>query len=244
MSRLGPAVLGTAVSLLLAACSSSFGLSRGATEQAHETSSLWQVFAVAAFLVAALVYALILIPLVRNRLRRDDPEGIEGSQRRQNRPLELIYTGVPILLVVVLFVLSVRANERVTAVADDPDLRVRTEAFAWGWRFSYPNGVTVVSEPSGEFSRDPVIQLPVGQTARFELTSNDTIHAFFVPEFLYKHDAIPGRVFEFDITPTRLGTFQGHCAEFCGLNHAYMGFKVRVVPPDAFAARLAQGASG
>ena len=74
----------------------------------------------------------------------------------------------------------------------------------------------------------------MGETIRVELTSNDVIHAFWVPDFLFKRDAIPGHVNVFDITPTVTGTYHGVCSEFCGLNHAYMTFTVEVVPPEEF----------
>jgi cytochrome c oxidase subunit 2 len=70
------------------------------------------------------------------------------------------------------------------------------------------------------------------------LTSNDVIHSFYVPGFLFKRDAIPGRVTEFDLRPDRLGVYRGECAEFCGLDHAYMNFTVRVVPAAQFQAWL------
>jgi cytochrome c oxidase subunit 2 len=66
------------------------------------------------------------------------------------------------------------------------------------------------------------------------------IHSFWVPGFLYKHDAIPGRTFEFDLTTTQSGTYYGECAEFCGLNHAYMTFSVHVVDRDDFEAWAAR----
>ncbi len=218
-----------ASALLLSACSGSFGMPRGVSEQAHETFTTWQIFFIVAIPVAGIVYVLMLWSLIRYRRRRSDDPGALGSQRKENLPLELVYTAIPILIIVALFVVSVRANDRVTDISPDPDLVVKVEAYAWGWRFSYPNGVQVVSPPSAEESPQPVLVLPENRTVRIELTSNDTIHAFWVPEFLYKHDAIPGRMFEFDVTPTELGTFQGHCAEFCGLNHAYMNFGVQVL---------------
>lgn len=226
--------------LLAGACSGSFGMPRGATEQGQETFEIWQIFFIAAIPVAGIVYVLIAWSLIRYRRRRsDDPDAL-GSQRAENIPLEVVYTAVPVIIVVVLFILAIRTDDRVTEVSPDPDLVVRVEAFAWGWRFAYPDGVTVVSPPSGEDAAEPVMMLPNGETVRLSLTSNDTIHAFWVPEFLYKHDAIPGRTFEFDVTPTEVGTFQGHCAEFCGLNHAYMNFTVQVVSPRDFDAWLQQ----
>jgi cytochrome c oxidase subunit 2 len=229
--------------LLMGACSGSFGMPRGVSEQAHESFTTWQIFFIAAIPVAGIVYGLMLWSLIRYRRRRsDDPEAL-GSQRKENLPLEVVYTVVPIIIVVALFAVAVRSNDRVTSLSPNPDLVVKIEAYAWGWRFTYPNGVSVVSPPSAEDAPEPVMLLPLQRTVRFELTSNDTIHAFWVPQFLYKHDAIPGRMFEFDVTPTELGTFQGHCAEFCGLNHAYMNFKVQVVDGADFDNWLQQEAA-
>jgi cytochrome c oxidase subunit 2 len=242
-SRLRSVAGAIAVAALLAACSGSFGMPRGASEQGQETFDLWQLFVIVAIPVAGLVYALLFWSLVRHRRRRgDDPDAL-GSQRKENLPLEVVYTVVPILIVIGLFAVTVRADGRITDVSPDPGLVVRVEAYAWGWRFTYPDGVTVVSPPSGEDAAEPVMLLPLDRVVRFELTSEDVIHAFWVPAFLYKHDAIPGRTFEFDVTPTELGTFQGHCAEFCGLNHAYMNFRVQVVAGADFDAWLAQEAA-
>ena len=144
------------------------------------------------------------------------------------------------MIVVVLFALSFRTEDRVDAVSPSPDVTLHAEAFAWGWHFTYGDtGPTVVSPPSGVGVTGPTIELPLGQTTRVVLTSNDVIHAFWVPGFLFKRDAIPGRTTEFDLTPTDLGTYQGVCAEFCGLNHAFMTFTVRVVEPQEFSAWLA-----
>ncbi len=237
-TRLRSVVAPVALTVLCTACSGSFGMPRGASEQAQETFTLWQIFFITAIPVAGTVYVLMFWSLVRYRRRRSDGPDDLGSQRRENLPLEIVYTAIPIVIVVALFVASIRADDRVTEIVSDPDLVVKVEAFAWGWRFLYPNGVAVVSPPSGENAAEPVLMLPERRTVRVELTSNDTIHAFWVPEFLYKHDAIPGRTFEFDVTPSRIGTFQGHCAEFCGLNHAYMNFSVQVVSGAEFDAWL------
>jgi cytochrome c oxidase subunit 2 len=151
-----------------------------------------------------------------------------------------VYTAIPVAIVIVLFALSFGTEDRASSVSPTPDVTLRAEAFSWGWRFTYPGeGVEVVSEPSGEGVPGPEIVLPLGETTRIELTSNDVIHAFWVPDFLYKRDAIPGRVNVFDVTPTDLGAYHGVCSEFCGLHHAYMTFTVRVVPPSEFDAWVA-----
>ena len=225
-----------ALAFLGTGCSASFGMPRGATEQGADIFRLWQIFFITAIPVAGVVYGLIFWSVIRYRRRRsEDPDAL-GSQFRGNHRLEFVYMGIPILIVVGLFAASAAVEVRVGHVSSDPAVVVNVEAYQWGWRFTYSGqGVTVVSPPSGEFVAGPQMVLPLDQTTRIVLTSNDVIHAFWVPDFLYKHDAIPGRTFAFDITPTRTGTFYGECAEFCGLNHAYMTFSVRVVQPAEFA---------
>jgi cytochrome c oxidase subunit 2 len=85
--------------------------------------------------------------------------------------------------------------------------------------------------------------LPAGQTVRLELRTVDVIHSFWVPEFLTKRDLIPGIDNSVDITPNRVGTFDGKCAEYCLLDHWRMTFIVQIVPPEQFDAQLAQAAA-
>ena len=221
------------------ACSSSFGMPRGDTEQGQEIFRLWQIFTIAGIAVAVVVYGLIGWSLIRYRRRTGDEPAALGRQFHANVPLEVVYTAIPVVIVVALFAVSFRGEDRVDDLASDPAVTLHAEAFAWGWRFTYGNdGPTVVSDPSGEDVAGPTIELPRGSTARVVLTSNDVIHAFWVPDFLFKRDAIPGRSTEFDLTPTKTGSYRGVCAEFCGLNHAYMTFTVVVTEPDAFDAWL------
>jgi cytochrome c oxidase subunit II len=234
-----------ALAFLGTACSGSFGLPRGATEQGADIFRLWQIFFLAAIPVAGVVYGLIFWSVIRYRRRRSDDPDVLGSQFRGNHRLELVYITIPILIVIGLFAASAAVEVRVDRVSSQPDVVVNVEAYRWGWRFTYPReGIRIVSPPSGEFVAGPQMVLPVGQTTRIVLTANDVIHAFWVPDFLYKHDAIPGRTFAFDLTPTQTGTFYGECAEFCGLNHAYMTFSVRVVQPAEFATWLTQLRAG
>ena len=223
-----------------ASCSSSFGMPRGGTEQGQDIFSLWQTFMIAGIVVGVLVYGLIAWSLIRYRHRKRDAADARGRSFDANVPLEVVYTLIPVVIVVVLFALSFRTEDRVDAVSPSPDVTLHAEAFAWGWHFTYGDtGPTVVSPPSGLGVTGPTIELPLGRTTRVVLTSNDVIHAFWVPGFLFKRDAIPGRTTAFDLTPTDLGTYQGVCAEFCGLNHAFMTFTVRVVEPQEFSAWLA-----
>jgi cytochrome c oxidase subunit 2 len=243
--RVGRTAAPAALAFLATACSGSFGMPRGATEQGADIFRLWQIFFIAAIPVAGVVYGLIFWSVIRYRRRSsDDPDAL-GSQFRGNHRLELVYMGIPILIVIGLFAASATVEVRVDRVSSDPDVVVNVEAYQWGWRFTYPGeGIRIVSPPSGEFVAGPQMVLPVGQTTRIVLTANDVIHAFWIPAFLYKHDAIPGRTFMFDLTPTKKGTYYGECAEFCGLNHAYMTFSVRVVQPAEFVRWLTQLRAG
>jgi cytochrome c oxidase subunit 2 len=76
--------------------------------------------------------------------------------------------------------------------------------------------------------------LPLGETTRIELSSADVDHGFWIPDFLFKRDAIPGQTTAFDLSPTKLGVFEGRCSAFCGLQHANMLFRVHVVTPADF----------
>jgi cytochrome c oxidase subunit 2 len=233
------AILGTGVgiaaSMLTAACSRSFGFREGATEQGRDIRELWQVFTVAAVVVAGIVYALIGWSLLRYRRRRGDDEDALGTQVHANVPIEVAYTAIPVAIVVVLFALTLRTDERVTNVDPDPAIVLNVDAFAWGWRFDYPElGVVVVSPPSGPGEPGARIMLPIGETTRVVLRSNDVIHAFWVPDFNFKRDAIPGHTNQFDLTPTDPGSFRGVCSEFCGLGHAYMTFEVTVTDRASF----------
>ena len=81
--------------------------------------------------------------------------------------------------------------------------------------------------------------LPVGREVRFTLTSPDVIHSFWVPAFLFKMDVIPGRENQFELTPNKVGTYAGKCAELCGVDHSRMLFTVKVVPKADYDAHIA-----
>lgn len=245
--RASTVAVSAAVSLVMVSvtsCSSSFGMPRGSTEQGEEIFDLWQIFFWAGIAVAVLVYGLIAWSLIRYRRRRRESDADLGRQFHANVPLEIVYTAIPVVIVIVLFTLSFGTEDRASSVSPAPDVVLRAEAFSWGWRFAFPHeGIEVVSEPSAAGVPGPEILLPLGRTTRIELTSNDVVHAFWVADFLYKRDAIPGRVNVFDVTPTEIGTYHGVCSEFCGIHHAYMTFTVRVVDQSEFDTWITRGAA-
>jgi cytochrome c oxidase subunit 2 len=213
-----------------------------ATSQASVLASDWVLFTLVGLSVALFVWGLILFAVIRWRRRppsQSEPVEDWPPQFRKNNPLEIAWTVAPLLLVIALFVYTYRAEADVEALAPKPDVTVAVNAYRWGWTFTYAGGPTI----SGSSLKPPQMVLPLGETTRIDLTSVDVNHAFWVPDFLFKRDAIPGRTTSFDVRPSKPGTFVGRCAEFCGLDHALMNFTVRVVPPDEYARWRRGGAS-
>lgn len=232
-----PARIITAVRLLtvaaataaLGGCGASWGMPEPATEQGDRVLDLWSPAVVAALLVGALVWGLIIWSVVAYRRRNDDLP----DQTDEHIPIEVVYTAVPILIVIVLFVAGTMTYRDFDARSDRPDQVVAVTGFQWSWQFAY-EGTDVVVEGDGADDLGPELVLAVGRTTRLDLVTEDVAHSFWVPRFLTKRDLIPGVDNSIDVTPTETGTYAGRCAEFCGLDHWRMSFRVRVVEADEF----------
>jgi cytochrome c oxidase subunit 2 len=221
-----------------------WGSPNGITTQDHNVQFLWSLTYYMAIPLGAIVVGLIVWCVVRYRERPGD-EHIP-RQVQYHIPLEALYTVVPVMLVIVLFVFTYRAEDRVDNVAKNPSLVVRVDAFQWGWRFTYPNGYTVLGSVATENSVQspnlPVLTLPAGETVQLNLYSDDVNHSFYVPAFLFKRDAIEGinNSFDVNIDPNVAGQrFIGECTQFCGLYHPYMRFWLEVMSKDQFGPWLA-----
>jgi cytochrome c oxidase subunit 2 len=224
--RLHLAAAGAAVTVATA-CGARYGAPRPASAEARHVLDLWMFLMPLAIGVGAVVLGLIGWSVVRYRRRGDDLP----PQFQYHVPIEVLYTAVPVVIVAVIFAVSLGVQRRVTAVSATPANRVEVIGFRWQWQFRYvPSGAVVTGTPD----HPPELVLPVGQISRLHLVSTDVDHSFFVPAFLEKRDLIPGVDNTIDVTPTRPGSFDGHCAEYCGLYHDRMTFTVRVVPPDQF----------
>jgi cytochrome c oxidase subunit 2 len=190
-----------------------------------------------------LVEGLIIWSVLRYR-RRDDRL---PPQTHGHNVAEILWTVIPAAIVIALFWLSTETLFRVEARSDRPAVTVDAFAFQWQWEFGYdcpeqfdsPGGFTRIADcrvplPAGTGNKGPEMVLPVGETVRIRLHATDVNHAFYVPQFLYKKDVIPGQVNRFDVNIEQPGTYTGQCAEFCGLAHAAMTFTVRAVPRAEF----------
>ena len=221
------------LTLVLAGCSSEdlprLGLPDPATEQGHRILFLWQGSWIAALAVGALVWGLIIWSIIFHRRRSDSDVPV---QTRYNVPLEVLYTVVPAMMVLVLFFYTARDEAKITSLSEPADQTVGVVGYKWAWTFNYVEQNTYDVGTNGDL---PVLYLAQGETVRFKLTSPDVIHSFWIVPFLMKMDVIPGRTNEFQVTPTTLGTFKGKCAELCGVNHSRMLFEVKVVTPEEFA---------
>ena len=201
MRRLRAAVLVTGCGLL-AGCTT-HGLPEAATTQAEHAASMWRITLAVAAVVGIVTLALILYSIVRFR-RRDDSL---PDQRNSHLVLEIVCTAIPVAIVAGLFAYTVNTENKVNALARDPDLVIDVVGYQWGWKFTYrADGVTSVP---GEDGSPAVLALPVGSTIQLDLVSPDVIHSFWVPEFLEKRDLIPGVHNAIDVNVTRTGTWTG-----------------------------------
>lgn len=236
MVRWRSALLAAATVLVATSCElPRFGAPDAASEEGGQVLDLWSTFFVIAIVVTLFVWVPLAFVLIRDRRSRHGDD--LPSQKAYNIPIEVLYTVVPVLLVGVLFFLSVTTERRVTDVSDDPAVEIEVIGFQWGWQFRYVDeGFTIDAEP-GEL---PEMVLPIGEATNLDLVSTDVNHSFWVPDFLSKRDLIPGVDNEITVTPERAGTYDGRCAEFCGLDHWRMGFVVRVVPQEEYDAWVAE----
>jgi cytochrome c oxidase subunit 2 len=222
-----------AAAMACASCAAVPGLPDAVTVQSQSLYGLWTVFVYAGIGVGAIVYGLIFWCVFRYRARGP---GLP-PQFRYHIPIEITYVTLPVLLVIGLFIITVRVEKYVDYVAPvtKGDLTVHVTAFRWSWMFDYVGtGVAVVGTPA----QPPTAPMPIGQPIHIVLTSADVVHGFWVPDFLYKRDATPGLVQRFQFTIAKPGLYLGECMEFCGFDHTRMRFYIRAVPAAQFTAWL------
>ena len=202
------------------------------TEQGRAVYNLYNLFLYIAAVVFVVVSGLVLWSVVRYRRRDDElPRQIHGNNR-----LELLWTLIPTVIVLALFAFTLVAQNKVLDKSGQADVNVTVTAFQWSWRFTYEGtGAEVLGTPG----HIPEMVVPVGQTIRVKLVSADVVHSFYVPQTLFKRQAIPGTDNVFDLTFEKVGLYHGQCTQFCGLQHPDMVFRVRVVEQGAYQSWLA-----
>jgi cytochrome c oxidase subunit 2 len=192
------------------------------TRQGLAVTNLFGFELVVSGLLLALVVAWMALAL--RRFRAPPGDATEPPQVHGNRTLELIWTGLPILTLAVVFVLALGTMRTVDA-ANPNSQRLRIIGHQWWWEYQYPDMQVVTANE---------LHVPVGTQLSVELDSVDVIHSFWVPHFGYMRDLIPGKTNILQITVDRAGTYVGACNQYCGAQHAWMRLRVVADPPDQF----------
>ena len=206
------------------------------TVSGQATDQLYTLTFAIAVIVFFIVEGLLIFITIRFRRRREQTE--LPYQRHGNNPLEILWTIVPTVTVTVLFIAAIGTlTKDFTPAADSPEVVIDVTGFQWQWTFDYEQqGLSF----TGAGNTGPEMAMPVGEPVRIRLHATDVIHSFYVPQFLYKKDVVPGRVNEFDVTVTTPGRWGGQCAEFCGVGHAEMQFTVNAMSRADFDAWVVQ----
>jgi cytochrome c oxidase subunit 2 len=185
---------------------------------AKQASLFWILLAISA-VVFVIVEGLLLYNIFHHAKSRQDNEEMP-PQTYRDYLIEAIYTGLPIIIVIVIFILTLGTIRAIAAPAPKPgDLKVHVVGHRWWWEFDYPDlNIKTANE----------LHIPANTTVQIELDSEDVIHSFYVPQLSGKTDVIPGITNHMWLYGNTVGQFHGQCAEYCGLNHANMRFTVFV----------------
>ncbi|MDZ4711151.1 MAG: cytochrome c oxidase subunit II [bacterium] len=185
----------------------------------HEVDfTFWFITGISIFLLLIIVAVMLYFLYKYNRKRHPVASNIEG-----NTTIEIIWTVVPIILVLIMFFVSWSGFKNMRDVPKDAMI-VTVTGQMWKWSFEYDNK-----------KKSDTLYLPVNRNIRFNLKSQDVIHSFYLPAFRVKEDAVPGRENYYWIRTTDTGKFYAACAEYCGLNHSYMYAQILIVPEEEFA---------
>jgi cytochrome c oxidase subunit 2 len=193
--------------------------------EAHRIAGVWWLMFGLAAGVYVIVAGFILYASTRGR-RRDT----EVSKLNDNVFIWIGGVIAPVLILAVLAVVTVRTTEALRKPAAH-ELRINVTGRDWFWEVDYP-------DQNIETATD--IYIPRGQPVAIRIRSDDVIHSFWVPELAGKLDAIPGQTNTLRFTATDPGTYIGRCAEYCGIQHAHMAFKVHVLTPGDYGRWLAR----
>ncbi|MCO5075943.1 MULTISPECIES: cytochrome c oxidase subunit II [unclassified Chelatococcus] len=200
---------------------------------------LWIISIIVLFVLGLIIY----VGYRFNEKRNPVP-----SKTTHNALLEVAWTIIPVLILVVIAVPSFRLL-RLQLVTPPADITIKATGHQWYWSYEYPEdqngGFSFDSnmDANGQprlLAVDNEVVLPVGKTVRVQVTAADVIHAFAMPSFGLKIDAIPGRLNETWFKAEKEGIFYGQCSLICGQNHAFMPIAIRIVSEQQYAAWLTE----
>ena len=175
------------------------------------------ILGISAFFFVGITIVLLLFMRRYRKEKNPIPTQIHGSTT-----LEIIWTLIPLVLVIIMFFYGWVGYTPMRKVPDDA-LRIKTTARMWNFTFEYENGKVT-----------DTLYVPLDKPARLDLVAVDVIHSLFIPAFRVKEDMVPGKEGFLWFIPKREGTFDLFCTEYCGLRHSYMYTAVKVVPAEVF----------
>jgi cytochrome c oxidase subunit II len=198
-----------------------------ASSQAPKIDDLYDVMIIASVPVFVLFHVVVLFSVWKFRMRPGE-ELKDGPPIHGNTRLEVIWTAIPAIIIVGL---CSYAYAVLRDIEEKPanEIKVGVTGRQFAWYFTYPPELT-----GGKPLNTDVLYLPKDRSVEFQIRAKDVIHDWWVPAFRLKIDAVPGITTKYRVTPSRVGTYPGVCAELCGAGHSTMRVPVHVVEPDAF----------
>jgi cytochrome c oxidase subunit II len=191
------------------------------------------------------IFVLLAMIFICVRFRRS--ANPNPSKTTHNTLLEIIWTTIPIIILLVIAVPSLRLHYYMQKVVE-PEMTLKVVGYQWYWNYEYPDhgnikfdsymkkGADLKEGDLRLLTVDNNLVVPVDTTIKVLVTGGDVIHAFAVPAFGIKRDGVPGRLNETWFKATKTGTFYGQCSELCGVGHGFMPIVVEVVSKEDFKA--------
>ena len=209
----------------------SFLLPREGSTIAPEVDALMHYILYASMAVFLVVLVTMVVLVWRYRRRKSDGAPGLTSGVDHNLKLEILWTGIPTILVIITFIWGFKTYLKMNVVPRNA-IEIKVTGKQWLWVFDYPNGANSVNE----------LNVPVHQPIKLLLSSEDVIHSFYVPGFRIKMDVLPNRYNVIWFEGAETGQFQLFCAEYCGTGHSRMLGKVNVLPKEEWNKWLEEGA--
>ncbi len=207
--------------------------------------------------VCVVIAVFVLLLLLFVALRFNSRVNPVPSKTSHNTVLEVVWTAIPILILVVIAVPSIKLIKKTYEAPPAKAITIKATGNQWFWTYSYPDngGIEVISNmlpddkaiANGEppqLAADYRLVVPAGEPIRLQVTAADVIHAFAVPSLWFKIDAVPGKINERQLFIKEPGVYYGQCSELCGARHGYMPIAVEALPRDKFNAWVMAQAGG
>ena len=223
------------------------GLQEAVTPVMERITSFNDLVFIVALVITIFVLALLIYVVIRFSAKRNPVP----SKNTHNTLLEVAWTVVPIIVLVVIAIPSFRLLYFMDRT-EEAEMTIKAIGHQWYWSYEYPDfddvGLDAFMIDDKEaladdepwlLETDTRVMLPVDTTIRVLVTADDVIHSWAMPAFGIKVDAVPGRLNESWVRVNREGVYYGQCSELCGVDHAFMPIAVEVVSKDAFAAWMA-----